>query len=135
MNTYTIYWSPEGRPIATVQAKTPRAAIRKAPYPYRRYLGEMYAVRYVSTIAHYYQGITTRSDGRTCHRWSIVLTYQGRTMKSPFFQGTAHTEAPTLYDVLESLFLDASVCKSNARRLRRLLGEDYETIRQETEDK
>jgi hypothetical protein len=109
-----------------------------------------------------YEDTTTRSDGWTCHRWSIVLTYQGRTMKSPFFQGMAHTEAPTLQDVLESLFLDASVgemtfedycsdfgsnsdsiaarntwraCKSTARAVRRLLGEDYETIRQETEDK
>jgi len=44
MRTYTLYWSPEGRPIATVQARTIRAAIRKAPKPYLRYLGEIYAV-------------------------------------------------------------------------------------------
>lgn len=43
MKTWNVYWSPEGRVIATVQARTARAAIRKAPYPYRRYLGELYA--------------------------------------------------------------------------------------------
>lgn len=40
---YDLYWGPEGRCIATVQAKDPRAAIRKAPQPYRKYLGELYA--------------------------------------------------------------------------------------------
>ena len=43
-HTWDIYWSPEGRKIATVEAITARKAIRKAPMPYRRYLGEMYAV-------------------------------------------------------------------------------------------
>lgn len=43
MNTYDLYWSPEGKRIATVQAKTTSAAKRKAPYPYRKYLGEIYA--------------------------------------------------------------------------------------------
>lgn len=43
MRTWTLYWAPEGRPIATVQAKTARAAIRKAPLPYRKFLGEIYA--------------------------------------------------------------------------------------------
>lgn len=43
MKTYDVYWSPEGRKIATVQAKDERAAIRKAPLPYRKFLGEMYA--------------------------------------------------------------------------------------------
>ena len=39
---YTLYWSPEGRPIATgVEARSARAAKRKAPHPYRRYLGEI----------------------------------------------------------------------------------------------
>lgn len=40
---YDLYWSPEGRKIATVQAETAKAAIRKAPKPYRKYLGEIYA--------------------------------------------------------------------------------------------
>lgn len=44
MKTYNLFWSPEGRCIATVQAKSEAAAIRKAPLPYRKYLGEIYAV-------------------------------------------------------------------------------------------
>lgn len=44
MPSFDIYWSPEGRKIATVQAKDMRAAKRKAPMPYRKYLGELYAV-------------------------------------------------------------------------------------------
>jgi len=44
MKTYELFWSPEGRRIATVQARTMREAIRKAPMPYRRYPGEIYAV-------------------------------------------------------------------------------------------
>lgn len=47
MRTWNLFWSPEGRQIATVQARTMRAAIRKAPKPYRRYLGEIYAVEVV----------------------------------------------------------------------------------------
>jgi hypothetical protein len=42
--TYDLYWSPEGRRIATVEARTSREAIRLAPKPYRKYLGEIYAV-------------------------------------------------------------------------------------------
>ncbi len=45
MNTYTLVWSPTGQTIGTVAARTPRAAIRKAPAPYRRFLGEIYAVQ------------------------------------------------------------------------------------------
>lgn len=44
MKTYDLFWSPEGRRIATVQAETEREAIRKAPQPYRQFLGEIYAV-------------------------------------------------------------------------------------------
>ncbi len=43
LKTFELYWSPEGKCIATVQAKTARAAIRKAPKPYRKFLGEIYA--------------------------------------------------------------------------------------------
>lgn len=43
MNTYKLFWSPEGKCIATVQARDMKAAIRKAPQPYRKYLGEIYA--------------------------------------------------------------------------------------------
>lgn len=42
--TYIVYWAPEGRPIATVQATTAKKAIRMAPQPYRKFLGELYAV-------------------------------------------------------------------------------------------
>jgi hypothetical protein len=45
MKTWTLYWSPEGKQIAVVTARTLRAAIRKAPVPYRKYLGEIYAVQ------------------------------------------------------------------------------------------
>ena len=44
MKTYDLFWTPEGRKIATVEARTVRSAIRKAPMPYRRYLGEIRAV-------------------------------------------------------------------------------------------
>jgi hypothetical protein len=43
MRLWHVYWAPEGRVVATVQARTARAACRKAPQPYRRYLGELYA--------------------------------------------------------------------------------------------
>jgi hypothetical protein len=43
MRTYNLFWSPTGQKIATVEARTMRAAIRKAPAPYRKYLGEIYA--------------------------------------------------------------------------------------------
>jgi len=43
VKTYDVFWAPEGRKIATVQATNERRAIRKAPMPYRKYLGEMYA--------------------------------------------------------------------------------------------
>ena len=43
LRSWVLYWSPEGRPIATVQARNKYQAIRKAPQPYRKYLGEIYA--------------------------------------------------------------------------------------------
>lgn len=44
LRKYNLYWSPEGRCIGTEWAATARAAIRLAPYPYRHYLGEIYAM-------------------------------------------------------------------------------------------
>lgn len=44
MKTFIVYWSPQGRAIATIQARNARAACRKAPMPWRRYPGELYAV-------------------------------------------------------------------------------------------
>jgi hypothetical protein len=43
MHTYELYWAPEGKLIATVKARTEVAAKRKAPRPYRKYIGEIYA--------------------------------------------------------------------------------------------
>lgn len=45
MTFFDLFWAPEGRCIASrVYARDKHAAIRKAPMPYRRYLGEIYAV-------------------------------------------------------------------------------------------
>ena len=44
MKSYRLIWSPTAEEIAVVYARTPRAAIRQAPLPWRRYLGEIYAV-------------------------------------------------------------------------------------------
>lgn len=41
--TFDLYWAPEGKKIATVTALDARAAVRKAPKPYSKYLGEVYA--------------------------------------------------------------------------------------------
>lgn len=41
MRTWALTWAPEGKPIGTVKARTARAARRKAPLPYRKYLGEI----------------------------------------------------------------------------------------------
>lgn len=38
---WQLYWVPEGRPIARVCARDESAARRKAPQPYRKYLGEI----------------------------------------------------------------------------------------------
>lgn len=42
---FELYWSPEGKKIATVSAKNHRAAICKAPAPYKKYKGEIYVVK------------------------------------------------------------------------------------------
>ncbi len=44
MKTFILYWAPEGKKIAIVQARSMAFAIRKAPMPYRRFLGEIYAI-------------------------------------------------------------------------------------------
>lgn len=40
---FQLYWLPEGRVIATVEAEDYHAAVRKTPTPYRKYKGEVYA--------------------------------------------------------------------------------------------
>lgn len=42
MNTYDIFWAPEGRCIATVKAASPETAKRQTPSPYKQYMGEVY---------------------------------------------------------------------------------------------
>lgn len=41
---FELYWAPQGSCIATVYASSARAAIRKAPAPWSKYLGEIYAI-------------------------------------------------------------------------------------------
>lgn len=43
MKEYILTWAPDMAIIARVQARTARSAKRKAPYPYRRFLGEIIA--------------------------------------------------------------------------------------------
>jgi hypothetical protein len=59
--TFDIFWAPEGRCIETVDAKTAHAAKRKAPKPFRKYLGEIYVV----TVADAKASCTVES---TCKR-------------------------------------------------------------------
>ena len=41
LNTYILVWSPEGRPIAEVDAKDAKTAKKSTPAPYNKYLGEV----------------------------------------------------------------------------------------------
>ena len=43
MRVYELVWSPTGQKIGEVEASNMRAAIRKAPSPYKKYKGEIYA--------------------------------------------------------------------------------------------
>jgi hypothetical protein len=43
--TFDIYWSPEGRCIATVEATGYDRARRMTPQPYRKYMGEVYVLQ------------------------------------------------------------------------------------------
>jgi hypothetical protein len=43
MKTFELVWSPTGQKIGTVRATTAKAAKGKAPKPYSRYKGEIYA--------------------------------------------------------------------------------------------
>jgi hypothetical protein len=44
---FELYWSPEGRPLCTVESKDARTAKRKAPQPYRKYQGELDALEVI----------------------------------------------------------------------------------------
>ncbi len=64
MSQFKLFWSPEGKHIATVEADDQRDAIRRAPKPYRKYLGEICAVE---LLVHKYLRIFTIqwwSDGK-----------------------------------------------------------------------
>lgn len=59
MKRFALVWSPNATIIAHVYARTERAAIRKAPAPYRRYLGEVYALQVVAVVE-------TIAEARAC---------------------------------------------------------------------
>lgn len=95
-------------------------------------------------------------DGREADAWTVTLTYDGRTMTTPYYMGLGlEGTAPTATDVLSSLFADASlygecgddpdawreylsdssitvllrtitVIARQASELRRLFGDDYD---------
>ena len=43
MKRYRLIWSPDGSTICEVEARDAHAAVRKAPLPWRKYLGEIRA--------------------------------------------------------------------------------------------
>lgn len=49
MKTFELYWAPEGKKIAIVQAKDEKSAKEKAPAPYKKYQGEIYAIQQEAT--------------------------------------------------------------------------------------
>ena len=50
---WSLYWAPEGRKIAVnISAESPGAALRKTPKHYKKYLGEVYAVRQQGEIIY-----------------------------------------------------------------------------------
>lgn len=89
------------------------------------------------------------------HPYKVTLRYQGRQFTLPFFQGPALTEEPDAPSVISCLLLDSyadqvsfeewagefgydpdsrkaeatyNACRKNAKGLRQLLGDDYETF-------
>lgn len=43
MKKWKLFWAPEGKQIAVVEAEDESVAKKKAPQPYRKYLGEIWA--------------------------------------------------------------------------------------------
>ncbi len=74
MKVYDLFWSPTGARIATITAKDARAACRKAPRPYRKYLGEIYAESPADVVVRHVEGIYRVEWSRAleCHVTSIV---------------------------------------------------------------
>ncbi len=73
-NTYRLIWSPEGKSIGIVQAKDVSAARRKAPKPYRKYLGEigveLIAPETVNLVVGIYRVVWRADD--SCYVTSLV---------------------------------------------------------------
>jgi hypothetical protein len=105
----------------------------------------------------HYEG-ETHWHGQLMRRWTVALTYQGRSMTVPFYTGLGLEGEPTAADVLECLAWDASLvdecgddpdewaahlgepesikqlletikqASQQTAELRRLLGDDYDLI-------
>lgn len=65
-----------------------------------------------ATVAPGYDGPTTMDPERKMRRFTVTLHYQGRTMSTPFFQGSAWTTDPTAAEVLEALLSDVTEADS-----------------------
>lgn len=61
---YTLYWAPEGRPIATVRASNGWNARKQAPQPYRRFIYEIYSLRHDLIDADTLASLTRRGFGK-----------------------------------------------------------------------
>ena len=61
---YTLYWAPEGKPIATVRATDGWRARKLAPQPYRKAIGEIYSVRHDQMPADEFASLQRRGFGQ-----------------------------------------------------------------------
>jgi hypothetical protein len=85
MPTFKLFWSPEGKQIATVEARDASAAKRKAPAPYRKYRGEIYAVELLArkhvrifTVSWWSDGkcvVTSQVNGALVGTWDHGAWY------------------------------------------------------------
>lgn len=98
---------------------------------------------------------------RKANGYRVTLRYRGRQMSLDYWMGSAHTSAPDSASVISSLLLDSSAldqsfedfcsefgydtdsrkaeatyraCKSSGEKLRKLLGDDFETFRSAEND-
>ena len=87
MPTYNLYWAPEGRKIATVQALDDARARRMAPMPYRKFLGEIYAERVATHLEH----ATAASVATPCR--ADHLTFGGKCLNCGFDSATSENRS------------------------------------------
>jgi hypothetical protein len=107
------------------------------------------------TASAKYGGAPRREDWPDAHAYLVTLRFQRRRLTVPFYAGSAHCTEPTAADVLACLVSDASAgevsfqefcdamgydsdsraaertwraCARTAPRLRRFLGEHFETV-------